>query len=377
MMTSFDFQPRTRVVFGSGTLARIGSLAKELGFRRTLLVADAGVVQAGYVAVAADMLASAGIEATPFHDFGQNPDSAMVENGCVFAAPLGLDSIIGLGGGSSLDCAKGINFLLTNGGKMADYRGYGKATTPLLPMIGIPTTAGTGSEAQSYAVISDASTHMKMACGAPSAAVKIAILDPDLTMSAPRSVTAMAGYDAIAHAVETWVTTRRTPMSETFSIRSWELLHASFERVLENPGDREAHASMLLGSHFAGIAIEQSMLGAAHACSNPLTARYDLAHGLALSILLPTVVRWNGAAVSDRYAVLIGSNDPGHGFEQLAATLERFAAAGGLGGRLRDYGVASDALPDLASLAAEQWTGTFNPRPFDAAAALEIYRVVY
>ena len=376
-MTSFDFQPRTRVVFGSGTLARLGSLAKELGFLRTLLVADAGVVQAGHVAAAADALASAGIEATPFHDFGQNPDSAMVESGRVFAAPLGLDSIIGLGGGSSLDCAKGINFLLTNGGKIADYRGYGKATTLLLPMIGIPTTAGTGSEAQSYAVISDASTHMKMACGDPSAAVKLAMLDPELTMSAPRRVTAMAGYDAIAHAVETWVTTRRTPMSETFSVRAWELLRASFERVLENPGDREARASMLLGSHFAGIAIEQSMLGAAHACSNPLTARHDFAHGLALSILLPAVVRWNATAASDRYAALIGSNDPKQGFEQLAATLERFAAAGGLGGRLRDYGVAADALPDLASLAAEQWTGTFTPRPFDSAAALEIYRAVY
>ena len=376
-MTSFDFQPRTRVVFGSGTLARLGSLAKELGFLRTLLVADAGVVQAGYVAAAADALASAGIEATLFHDFGQNPDSAMVENGRVFAAPLGLDSIIGLGGGSSLDCAKGINFLLTNGGKMADYRGYGKATTPLLPMIGIPTTAGTGSEAQSYAVISDASTHMKMAFGDPSAAAKIAILDPDLTMSAPRRVTAMAGYDAIAHAVETWVTTRRTPMSETFSVRAWELLRASFERVLENPSDRDARASMLLGSHFAGIAIEQSMLGAAHACSNPLTAQYDLAHGLALSVLLPTVVRWNATEASDRYAALIGSNDPRQGYEQLAATLERFATAGGLGGRLREYGVPSDALPDLASRAAEQWTGTFNPRPFDAAGALEIYRAVY
>ena len=118
---------------------------------------------------------------------------------------------------------------------------------------------------------------MKMACGDPSAAVKIAILDPDLTMTAPRRVTAMAGYDAIAHAVETWVSTPRTPMSETFSIRAWELLRASFERVLENPGDREARASMLVGSHFAGVAIEQSMLGAAHACSNPLTARYDCA----------------------------------------------------------------------------------------------------
>ena len=304
-MIPFDFQPRTRVIFGAGALSRIGALAKELGFRRTLLAADTGVVHAGYVAAAVGALEAAGITTIPFHEFGQNPDSAMVEAGRAFAAPLGVDSMIGLGGGSSLDCAKGINFLLTNGGTMSDYRGYGKARTPLLPMIGVPTTAGTGSEAQSYAVISDSVTHMKMACGDPSAAVKIAILDPDLTMSAPRGVTAMAGYDAIAHAVETWVTSGRTPLSETFSRRAWDLLSGAFERVMTTPGDRDARAAMLIGSHFAGIAIEQSMLGAAHACSNPLTARYDLAHGLALSIVLPHVVRWNAPVVSDRYSALV------------------------------------------------------------------------
>ena len=215
-MTPFDFQPRTRVIFGPGALSQLGELAKTLGFRKTLLVADTGVVQAGYVAAAVSALEAAGITAIPFHDFGPNPDSAMVEAGRAFAAPLGVDSMIGLGGGSSLDCAKGINFLVTNGGTMSEYRGYGKARTPLLPMIGVPTTAGTGSEAQSYAVISDSATHMKMACGDPSAAVKIAILDPDLTMSAPGRVTAMAGYDAIAHAVETWV----TPAGRRSRIRS-------------------------------------------------------------------------------------------------------------------------------------------------------------
>jgi len=342
-----------------------------------LLVADGGLVQAGYVAAAVRALDTAGIAAIAFHDFGQNPDSAMVEAGRAFAAPLAIDSLVGLGGGSSLDCAKGINFLLTNGGTMAEYRGYGKARTPLLPMIGVPTTAGTGSEAQSYAVISDATTHMKMACGDPSAAVRIAILDPDLTMSAPRDVTAMAGYDAIAHAVETWVTMRRTPFSDTFSRRAWDLLSPAFARVMTHPGDRDARAAMLLGSHFAGIAIEQSMLGAAHACSNPLTARYDLAHGLALSILLPHVVRWNAPAVSDRYAALVGSADAGSASEHLARTLEGLGRAGGLGGALRDHGVPRDALPELAGLAAEQWTGTFNPRPFDAAGALEIYQAAY
>jgi alcohol dehydrogenase len=375
-MIPFDFHARTRVVFGPGALQQLGTHARQLGFTRTLLVADDGVVRAGFVASATLSLAAAGIETIAFHDFGQNPDSAMVEAGRAFAAPLDIDSIVGLGGGSSLDCAKGINFLLTNGGTMADYRGYGRASAPLLPMIGIPTTAGTGSEAQSYAVISDTRTHMKMACGDPSAAVKVAILDPTLTTTAPRAVTAMAGYDAIAHAVETWVSTRRNWLSDMFAERAWGLLSNHFERVLEQPDDLEARSSMLVGSHFAGMAIEQSMLGAAHACSNPLTARHGLAHGLALSILLPVVVRWNAAADASRYALLIRSHGVAPG-EQLAMVLDRFAHAGGLGGRLRDRGVTVDALPDLAQQAAEQWTGGFNPRRFDAAGALEIYRAAF
>lgn len=377
-MVPFDFQPRTRAVFGQGTLARLGQLARDLGFRRTFVVADQGLVDAGHVATAMRLLADAGVQAAPFHDFGENPDSAMVERGRVAAASFGPDSIVGLGGGSSLDCAKGVNFLLTNGGTMADYRGYGKARTPLLPMIAIPTTAGTGSEAQSYAVISDAATHMKMACGDPSAAPRIAILDPVLTASAPRRVTALAGFDAIAHAVETSVTARRTPLSDTFSHQAWRLLNSAFERVLLHETDIEARSAMLVGSHFAGLAIEQSMLGAAHACANPLTAKYNLAHGLALAILLPHVVRWNGEVAGDRYAAMIGvprrrvrDEDPA---ESLARRLEDLAMAGGIATTLSRQRVEAAALPELAELAAQQWTGTFNPRPFDAAGALEIYR---
>ncbi len=377
-MVPFDFQLRTRVVFGRGSLARLGPLARELGFQRTLLVTDAGVVEAGHAGEAARLLEAAGIETAQFHDFGPNPDSAMVEAGRRFAAPLRIDSIVGLGGGSSLDCAKGINFVLTNGGSMGDYQGYGKAATPLLPMIGVPTTAGTGSEAQSYAVIADAATHMKMACGDPSAAVRIALLDPELTLTAPHPVTAMAGFDAIAHAVETAVTLRRTPLSDTLSHRAWTLLGNAFERVLEQPADGEARAAMQLGAHFAGMAIEQSMLGAAHACANPLTARYDVPHGLALAILLPHVVRWNAAAARDHYAALLNSPRrrarDDDAAETIASRVEDLASAGGLGMKLSDRGVEESALPGLAAEAAQQWTGTFNPRPFDAGGALEIYR---
>jgi alcohol dehydrogenase len=248
-------------------------------------------------------------------------------------------------------------------------------------MIAIPTTAGTGSEAQSYAVIADAESHMKMACGDPSAAARIAILDPALTLTAPRRVTAMAGFDAIAHAVETAVTTRRTLMSDTYSHQAWRLLNDAFERVLLHPSDLQARAAMQIGAHFAGMAIEQAMLGAAHACANPLTARYNIVHGLALATLLPHVVRWNAQVAADRYAALLGSprrraRDE-DAAESLARRLEDLAATGGLAVSLRDSGVDAEALPILAEQAAQQWTGTFNPRPFDAAGALEIYRAAY
>jgi alcohol dehydrogenase len=306
----------------------------------------------------------------------------MVALGANFARQEGrIDSVVAVGGGSSLDCAKGINFLLTNDGEMSQYRGYGKAAVPLLPAIGIPTTAGTGSEAQSYAVISDPETHMKMACGDPSAAFRIAILDPELTASAPATVTATAGIDAIAHAVETAVTTRRTPISDTYSQQAWRLLSAAFERVAVHPVDMEARSMMQVGAHLAGMAIEQSMLGAAHACANPLTARCGVTHGVALAILLPHVVRWNGPVAVDRYSALLGSPRrrarDSDAPEALAHRLEDFAVAAALPARLSDVGVAEESLPDLADLAAQQWTGTFNPRPFDAAGAFEIYQAAF
>ena len=380
-MTPFDFQPRTRVIYGAGMLARLGDVAEGLGFRRTLLVSDQGLVASGHVEEASELLAKAGVEVFTFHDFEANPDTVMVEAGRAFAAPLAVDSIIGLGGGSSMDCAKGINFLLTNGGSIEDYRGYGKAARLMLPMIGIPTTAGTGSEAQSYALISDAKTHLKMACGDPKAAFRVAILDPVLTLSQPLSVTAAAGYDAISHAVETFVTTKRNPLSESFSREAWRLLEANYERVLASPSDLEARSAMQLGAYYAGVAIENSMLGAAHACANPLTAHYGTTHGVAIALLLPSVVRWNASIVEARYRELLNFSHERHcdgaSSERLTARLEQLAVAGGLPMSLRAAGIPKQDLRMLAEEAALQWTGRFNPRTLDAAGALEVYECAY
>lgn len=380
MLNPFEFQLRTRLVFGPGTLERLGHAARELRMGRPLLVADHGLCAAGHVDRAVRLLEAAGIEPVPFHDFDVNPDTTMVERGRDFAEGKQIDSIIGLGGGSSLDCGKGINFLLTNGGTMSDYRGYGKASKPMLPMLAVPTTAGTGSEAQSYAVIADADSHLKMACGDPKAAFRLAILDPELTLSQPAPVTSAAGFDAIAHAVETAVTTRRTAISTLFSHEAFRLLSGHYEQVLQSPHDLEARSAMQLGAFYAGVAIEQSMLGAAHACANPLTARYSIAHGVALAILLPHVVRWNAAGQAGLYDALAaatfngGAGAPG---DQVADRLVQIVKAGGFPNRLRDTGVPQEDLGGLAEQAAQQWTAAFNPISFGPPEALEVYQCAY
>jgi alcohol dehydrogenase len=354
-------------------MSRLGALTRDLGSRRALVVADSGIVAAGYVDRAVSLLDEASVAVCRFHDFGANPDSRMVEAGRVQAAAAGVDAIVALGGGSSLDCAKGINFVLTNGGGMSDYRGYGKATRPMLPMVGVPTTAGTGSDAQSYALISDAVTHAKMACGDSKAAFRTVILDPDLTVSQPRMVTAVSGIDAISHAVESYVTTRRTELSDLFAREAWRLLESNYERVLRAPDDVGARGAMLLGAHEAGMAIEQSMLGAAHACANPLTAHYGLTHGMAVGVMLPHVIRFNAATVGPQYAELAHDAGLADGAEGLARRVTALLRAAELPATLTECGVSRDILTLLAEEANQLWTARFNPRVVTEAELLRLY----
>jgi alcohol dehydrogenase len=377
-LPSFDYQPRTRVVFGAGVMSRLGELAKELGGRRSLIVTDPGILGAGHVDRAILSLRAAGLEAAVFSEVQPNPTTDDVDRCLAVARSAEIDLLIGLGGGSAMDCAKGCNFLLTNGGRMEDYWGVGKATRPMLPMIAIPTTSGTGSEAQSFALIAKADSHMKMACGDAKAACRIALLDPDLTLSLPTSVTAATGIDAISHAVESYVTTKRNPVSQLFSRKAWQLLVQSFPHVVGPAPVAKARAGMLLGAHLAGAAIENSMLGATHALANPLSAHFGVTHGVAIGIMLPHVVLWNAAVVGDLYRGL--EEDAGLtpvGGEALAAKLVDLVIQAGLPTRLRDAGVESEAIDTMAAEAAKQWTGTFNPRPLTAAEFGALYRAAW
>lgn len=366
-LSSFDHQPRTRIVFGNGVLSRIGELAGGLGCRRVIVVTDGGIAKAGHAGRAVKALNDVGLEAVLFDQVHENPSTVDVDNCVSVAREFNADLIVGLGGGSSMDTAKGCNFILTNGGRMHDYWGIGKATKPMLPMIAVPTTAGTGSECQSFALISDAETHAKMACGDPKAAPAIALLDPELTVSMPHSVTVLTGIDAIAHAVETSVTKKRNAISIMYSREAFRLLIEGFERVLRNSKDVEARGFMLLGAALAGTAIENSMLGAAHSCANPLTANFHIVHGHAVGMMLPHVIRFNSALVDAalEYRDLFDGD--------LAARITTLLGEAGLPTALRDCGVTSEVIPQLAAEAATQWTAQFNPREVSVQDFAELY----
>ena len=357
-----------RVIFGAGRLSEAGALAARLG-GRALLVTDPGLVASGHAAAALAALDAAGVEVETFAGVSPNPTTRDVEAGVAAARRRPVELIVALGGGSAMDCAKGINFLLTNGGRMEDYRGFGKAARPLLPALGIPSTAGTGSDAQSYALISQATTHRKMACGDPQARFRTVILDPELLTTVPPRVAAAAAMDALSHALESHVTSARTPASAARSLAAFRLLEpalaAAAEPAVASPADR---GRLLLGAHLAGAAIEASMLGATHAAANPLTARFGVPHGEAVGLLLPAVIRYNAPAAEALYRELWPA-----GGAALAAWVERLRRELGLPARLAELGVAPAQLPALAAEASAEWTGRYNPRPVDRRACEELY----
>lgn len=372
-----------RLLFGAGRLAELGTVAAEHG-RRALVISDPGLYRAGHVDRAVASLDASGVVPAVFDGVDENPTTDHVEAGVEAARDHGCDLLVALGGGSAMDCAKGINFVLTNGGSMADYQGWGKALRPMLPALGVPTTAGTGSDAQSYALISHPDDHRKMACGDPKARFAAVILDPELLASAPRRVLATAGVDAVSHAVESYVCTARNPVSSLHAREAFRLLMPALPALLADPANPAAAGAVLWGAHLAGAAIEQSMLGIAHSCANPLTARLGVAHGAAVGRMLPTVVRFNGAVAASLYAELLAAvgaepepEPAASAASHLAARLEALLEVAGLAQPLRSWGIGHDLLPRLGAEAAEQWTARFNPRPVTAENLVALYEEVW
>jgi len=385
-MTTLDIKSPTRVLFGAGQIVALGEIAAALGAKRALVVSDPGIERVGHTQRGIESLQIAGLETHIFDGLQENPTTDHVDAGLAVAKDFQPDLLIAIGGGSSMDCAKGINFLYCCGGRMQDYWGVGKATADLIPMIAVPTTAGTGSEAQSFALISDAETRVKMACGDKRAAFHTAVLDPQLTVTQPPRVAALSGFDALSHAVETYVTTKRNQDSCRYSLEAWQRLAPNFLVVLSEPNDIVARGQMQLGACLAGLAIENSMLGAAHALANPLTAIYGIAHGEAVALMLPHVVRLNGTRHDNWYQELLASSAdepnsptdcPQGGATELADFLRQIASAAGLPARLQECGVDRAELPQLAEDAAGQWTASFNPISVSSTKLLRLYELAY
>ena len=378
----FDHLLRTRIVYGPGVVARIGELARELSPTRILLVTDPRIVACGHAARVEAALAAAGLEFTRFDQVDRDPTNADVETCLSAALQYQPDLIIGLGGGSSIDTAKGCSFLLTNGGTMEDYFGVGRAEQPLVPLIAIPTTSGTGTEVQSFALIERDSDRQKMACGAPGAAPRIALLDPELTLTLPREVTARTGLDTLTHAVESFVSKRGSALSALYAQEAFGLSNVHLPRVLADPLDLESRGALMLSSAFAGLAIENGMLGAAHSLANPLTAHYEITHGEAVGRMLPHVVHYNAEDphTAKRYAHLARSAHlvppdlpPDQTISILVARLQKLLSDGGIDGGLTRHGVTTSALDALALEASNQWTAQFNPRPVTPTTLRHLY----
>lgn len=374
MMEAFDTDLAQRVIYGENSIEKLSEATITLGGSRILIVSDPGIEEAGILNRAYSSLNSEKIPCYVFTNIESNPMAKHVDAAVQYAkANAPIDLIIGLGGGSAMDCAKGANFLLTNSGKMEDYWGTNKATKPMLPSIGIPTTIGTGSEAQSYALIAQEDTHIKMACGDKKAQFRTVILDPTLTGTLQRSVAAITGIDAIAHAIESYVSTRRNPLSQMFSHQAWTLLNTNYKMALD-ANNINARGKMLFGAYLAGLAIENSMLGAAHACANPLTSRYGITHGIAVALMLPHVIRLNKNVSGNCYNDLYTDGD-------LADRVEDLMNAGDLPTTLQkcptEVSIMSTDIAILAKEAETQWTAQFNPRSLQIHDFMRLYEQVF
>lgn len=353
-------RPRKFVTSSSQiTIHRPGSLVElpKHVSGKVLIVTDPGIVKAGHVDRAAALLE----DVVVFDEVRENPTESDVARCAEFARAVSPDFIVGLGGGSSMDTAKGALFLLSGGGVMSDYQGHGKAKGPMLPFIAIPTTSGTGSECQSYAVLCRDGSHEKMACGDPRALAKVVILDPELTGSMPLQVARLTALDALSHSLESAVCNKGTDKSRELSFQAFWSIEPVIEAILKGEDSLEDRNRMLVGSALAGSAIEASMLGAAHATANPLTAHFDVVHGRAVITMLPVVMRWNAEVVGSVYDELK---------PRLIEWVEHLHELA----ELPPVMVPSEMIGQLAAEAAQQWTGQFNPRPLTVRDFETLYR---
>jgi alcohol dehydrogenase len=378
------FECPTRVFFGWGASAQIGERLNELGVTRALIVSDPGVEQAGLVATVASAIEAAGIGVAIYAGVQPNPTVGNVESGYAVYVTERCDGIVGLGGGSAMDAAKGVGVVASNGGDIADYTGREQIPFDLPPLVCLPTTCGTGSEVTFNAVITDEARHVKLPYVSRKLAPKVALVDPELVVGAPKGVISSTAADALSHAIECYINTASDPLIDALTIASIRMIGQNLAKAV-NERDRDAIAQLSLASTMAGIAFNMNANAVVHAASTPVTARHDVPHGVANAIFLPAGLRFCIPAVTDRVAEIgraigapIGDLTGIEAAEAAVTALEQLFASVGLPPTLSAFGVDISTM-DLESLAADAMKSRsvpLNPRPITPDDLVALYREV-
>ncbi len=382
-MKEFSFKVPQTIKFGVGSLKEIPDIIKnELKTDKVFLVSDRGLEKIGVVKKVEDIIASAGIKCTSFLDVIPNPTVACVNEATDKFKQSEAGGIIALGGGSPMDVAKAVGVLATYGGEIQQYVGTGKVPGPITPIVAVPTTAGTGSEVTASAVITDEVTNFKMSVFSYEQIPKFAILDPELIMTAPASVAAACGIDALIHAMEAYVSRNATPFSDAMAEKAMELIGKNLRLFTADRQNQEAASAMMLGSNFAGISFAWARLGDVHALSHPVSGHFHVAHGVANAILLPVVAEFN--AIADRegryekiYRYIREEKGPVENFkpEMLVDELKKLNRQLNIPERLSDVGVTADKIDVMAEDAMKgQANINANPRQTTLQDCIMLYK---
>ena len=384
MQEYFEFGLGGRVLYKVGLARELGQVVADLGGRRAFVVADKGVVAAGLLAPVVEGLGPAVEVAGVLDDVPPNSSLRVVTSGAEAVRAAGADVIVAVGGGSPLDTAKGIALLATYGGSIPEYEGYNVIPGKLMPLVAVPTTAGTGSEVTSIAVILDEDENRKISLVSRYLYPDLAVLDPELTLTLPPRLTAATGMDALSHAIETYVSTENNPFSDSLALAAIDMISTHLRDAVQSGNDIDARGQMLLASTMAGIAFSNSLLGVVHAIAHAVGAKFPVHHGTLNAIILPHGMQYNSVVAPERYvriARAMGVNLGGRSDEEVIAdgvlAVKTLVADCGLPARLRDVEVPEEALPELAAHALVEPAIFNNPRIATEEELLELLRAMW
>ncbi len=367
-MKDFTFSIPQNIIFGKGSIEKLPEIAKKMGGRHAFIISGPVLKKIGLVSKCEGYLKAAGYEVDSYTDTEANPSVETVEKAAKSFKECGADIIVALGGGSPLDVAKAVGIVAKYGGKIIDYEGGGKVPGEIIPLVAIPTTAGTGSEVTAFSVITDHCRNYKLTVFSYDILPKYAILDPELIMTAPSSVAAACGIDALIHALEAYISTAASPFTDAMSEKAMELIGKNIRRYVANRGDEEAAEAMLVGSLFAGVSFSFARLGNVHAMSHPVSAFFNVSHGVANGILLPTILEYNKLADSGKYEKIynyVSQNPVEHEKfkpEMLVEEIKLLNRELGIPATLSEVGVTEDKISLMAEDAMKSGNIAVNPR---------------